>query len=162
MGSIVGAGVKISHAKKKRAKSKATGRYLDRNKALPYLGYADYRDYLRSSDWKIIRKAKLESTPMCECCGVPAKYVHHYCYDSSVLLGLYPQMLFSICNKCHEDVEFSGKDEKRPVAAAQFRLREILASKGNTARLAEIEDVYRDVRKREKAATQLSMARRRR
>lgn len=159
MGSIVGAGVKISHAKKKRRASKASGRYLSRNNCLPYLGYSSYREYLQSSDWKIIRKTKLEQHPRCECCDEQAFCVHHYCYSDSVMLGLYLDLLISICDRCHTSIEFID-DYKLPLERSQKELHKLLKRNGKRERSQQIHKLMIEMRQREQVAMAISKARR--
>jgi hypothetical protein len=155
MGSIVGAGVKVSRAKRKRPKSKATGKYLERNKLLPYVGYVDYREYLKSSDWKAIRMLKLAESSTCQCCNSSKKIsVHHYCYDASVLLGLFPGLLVVLCNKCHEAIEFidGQRKEKTTLADAQKRLHDILAVCGKEELSSAISVTYAKMKAMEREA----------
>jgi len=162
MGSIVGAGVKIRHAKKTRAKSKASGKYLERNDNLPYLGYACYRDYLKCYDWKLIRKAKFEAYPNCQLCESVANCVHHYSYADSVLLGLYPDLLFSVCNKCHKHIEFTDEvpKVKRTLGHAQSVLRDMLTQAGKTETIKTLHLIYSQMSLNEKEARRKSLDRR--
>lgn len=160
MTSIVGANTRISVAKKKRPKSKATGKYLQRNKSLPYLGYSSYRDYLRSSDWSVIRKDKMTNCPNCECCGKPASCIHHYCYHDSVLLGLYPALLVSVCNCCHKQIEFDEYKQKRSLESSQKHLHWMLRSNERKFRSDEIRSVLKPMLARERKAVATSITRR--
>ena len=160
MTSIVGArNTRISASKKNRPESKATRKYLQRNNALPSLGYSTYREYLASEDWKVIRKAKMEESPNCECCGKLASCVHHYCYNHSVLLGLYSQLLLSVCNKCHEHIEFDEHGKKCSLWLAQKQLHWMLQGQGRKKRSKGIWWWFNVMRAREKKAKAKSVSR---
>lgn len=105
--------VRFKHLKSgKKKKSKASGGYLVRNRNLTELGYSSYRDYLASDDWQELRRDRLDKHPSCSLCGSVATQVHHFSYEYPVLLGLIPELLFPLCQVCHEDVEFSGKTKR--------------------------------------------------
>jgi hypothetical protein len=149
MGSLVGAkGVRISAHKKKRSKSKATGAYAQRNQNLPWLGYASYREYLQSDDWKLLRQAALNENPTCVTCNCRATAVHHYCYNDSVLLGLYPELLLPMCAIYHHDIEFRAK-EKQSLPQVQQSLLKKLRRLGRTDLVRSIQAAVRHMLGRE-------------
>lgn len=122
--AIIGRTDLIRHLRDTAPKSRATGAYKKRNERLPELGYASYSEYLKSDDWKVIRDAVLGPFPYCCCCERPASQVHHWSYSAPVMLGLCKELLFPVCEKCHEEVEFDGK-RKRSMPEA----RKVLASR---------------------------------
>lgn len=113
MGSIIGATHLIKYKRKAAKPSKATGGYKRRNDLLPEIGYASYPEYLASEDWKRIREKVLRKYPDCCCCDQRASEVHHFSYEARVLLGLWNEMLFPICDGCHKKVEFLPDGSKR-------------------------------------------------
>lgn len=135
----------------KRRKSKAQGGYKCRNKKLSNLGYESYKEYLDSEDWKAIRSRVLDANRNCCLCASPTKTVHHYCYLESVLLGLADEMLFPLCDNCHEAVEFNG-EEKRSLEESQQALTDAFRSTGRGSVANKIESSYRHLCKVEKQA----------
>ena len=117
MANVIGA-VRLIKYRKRSGPGKATGAYKRRNESLPWIGYASYQEYLRSDDWAVIRKRVLARNPECRCCGRPASQVHHWDYEADVLLGLRDNLLLSVCEPCHEGIEFDGTD-KRPLDQVQ-------------------------------------------
>lgn len=112
MSTIIGCTHLIKHKRFKAKPSKAKGKYKERNQNLPYLGYSTYEEYLKSPEWEKIRDKILMRHPTCCCCDRVASQVHHYSYDLPVMLGLLNELLFSICDKCHEEIEFDGKTKR--------------------------------------------------
>lgn len=102
----------------RKPRSKATGGYKQRNDWLKELGYSSYQEYLQSEDWRAIRERILHRDPECVLCRCPSTQVHHFSYHYKVLLGLQPRLLFGICEQCHHEVEFNGK-EKRTLEESQ-------------------------------------------
>ncbi len=86
--------------------------YADRDFELKALGYTSYPEYLKSSDWAKIRGEILENSPKCFLCDRDATQVHHLDYSPRTLLGLCRQLLVSLCNACHERIEFDGKEKR--------------------------------------------------
>ena len=155
MVSIIGAGIRVSQAKKERPRSRARGRYLDRNKALPYLGYANYQEYLKSDDWKALRQIKLAESSVCQCCGSNKKIsIHHYCYNDSVMLGLFPGLLIVVCDQCHELIEFipGERRKKNSLRHAQKRLHTILLLHGKKQLSKQIIVTHNEMWASERAA----------
>lgn len=102
-----------------------------RDKRLKRLGFASYRDYLRSDLWKAIRVAKLELTPRCEICDSSrATQVHHLRYTYSCLKGKNPVPLVSACPECHKRLEFKRDGTKRTYEAAAKLTRRYLIKQG--------------------------------
>ena len=128
MSTIIGCTHLIKHKKFKAKRSKASGKYKHRNKALPYLGYATYEEYLKSPQWLEIRERVLKKYPNCSCCDKTASQVHHYSYNSPIMLGLLDDLLFSICDKCHLEIEFD-ENQKRTLKETQKTLCKFLNPK---------------------------------
>jgi hypothetical protein len=69
-----------------------------------------YSDYLRSPKWARIRLGVFARDEYkCQCCFRAAQCVHHRRYTKEVLDGRQDclHFLISLCNACHEYVEFS-------------------------------------------------------
>ncbi len=67
------------------------------------------QDYLKSVLWKELRSIVLGiDDNECQLCQKRAHCVHHVGYDDFIMRGLDLRYLWSLCNKCHEDVEFDG------------------------------------------------------
>lgn len=65
-------------------------------------------DYLVSPLWRSIRGRILaRDRNTCQACGRMADTVHHKSYDREVLTGNRDVDLISLCNSCHESIEFS-------------------------------------------------------
>ena len=101
-----------------------------RDKVLFKLGFASYRDYLKSALWKGIRAAKLADEPACELCGCAASQVHHLDYSHSCLIGKKPWKLVCVCDQCHRKVEYRADGSKRNFEAAMKKTRELLRKQG--------------------------------
>ena len=56
----------------------------------------------QSSQWKKLRKQKLDETPLCELCEKIATEVHHIHTDRSLFFVI--DNLASICGECHPKV----------------------------------------------------------
>lgn len=67
--------------------------------------YVDYKEYIKSEEWKVKRKEVLERDKFkCRLCGAKGTeynlHVHHNSYDN---LGNEPlEDLITLCKKCHE------------------------------------------------------------
>lgn len=62
----------------------------------------NYRDYIKSDQWKTLRKEILERDEYtCQICGGVAEQVHHLTYDH--LRNEYHFELVSLCKNCHHD-----------------------------------------------------------
>lgn len=106
--------------------------YSNRNTILLELGFKDYKAYLRSDLWKVIRGRKLAKDPNCYGCGRDASnaqmQVHHSQYDRETLLGNYDKYVFSVCSRCHHWIEITrGGYKRNPTDATKelFRIRKL-------------------------------------
>lgn len=114
--------LKYLKARKRRPAKPKMECYQDRNGRISELGYRSYREYLASPDWRAIRDSRLRDFPRCLLCEKPACQVHHMDYGYPTLLGLIPALLVSLCDSCHECIEFAD-GHKRDLAAANSELR---------------------------------------
>lgn len=98
--------------------------YRRKNKRLKWLGYSSYQEYLLSPEWKEIRRRVLARDNFeCVACGAAADCVHHNGYHTAALTGRSLDALFSLCNDCHEYVEFIN-GQKVGMTVARDRLRD--------------------------------------
>ena len=103
--------------------------YHKRDEILKKMGYASYREYLRSPKWRKIRnRAMKKAKGLCKLCGDPARDVHHLSYTKQVLLGGKGRMLIALCRPCHEDGEFAD-GRKTTIDECNKRLGLFLKSK---------------------------------
>lgn len=106
--------------------------YHSRDLALRELGFSDYREYLRSSLWKLVRtKVFRVKGRSCYLCSGFADMVHHNRYHKNDLIGKNLAFLFPICSICHERIEFSNKGKKLDLNTAQSRFRSEVKKKSN-------------------------------
>ena len=97
--------------------------YQSRNLILKELGFASYKDYLKSPLWKRIREEVLKrDRNVCQICSCHANQVHHSRYHRNDLLGKNKNFLHSLCGQCHEKIEFK-KGEKVWMDEAKVRLK---------------------------------------
>jgi len=86
-----------------------------------------YSDYLHSPLWARIRGGVFARDKIkCQCCFQAAKCVHHRRYTTEVMEGRSDCLhwLISLCNDCHEYVEFSDDGAKiRDCTQKDIRLR---------------------------------------
>jgi len=83
--------------------------YLERNNNLRAMGFADYSEYLSSALWLLIKSRVLSrDNGRCRICGDFARTVHHMDYSLHVLRGNRDDKLLSVCDGCHQKVEFTG------------------------------------------------------
>jgi 5-methylcytosine-specific restriction endonuclease McrA len=81
--------------------------YQRRNKLLSEMRFGSYAEYLESDLWKEIRNRVLIRDGLrCRVCASEATQVHHKSYDRCVLAGESIDQLISICETCHEAIEF--------------------------------------------------------
>ena len=136
MGSIIFKGparyAKYQHQKKQGKPRRATA-YSIRNEVLKKIGFMSYAEYLESQLWKVIREAKLAVDPGCEICGVPAQAIHHISYKYSALVGKNRRALVSICNDCHNKIEFTEGGKKRGFKRGLKIARRLLLASGRWA-----------------------------
>jgi len=98
--------------------------YGKRNRVLKALGYASYAAYLASDLWRTIRARVLQRDGhVCRGCGGRANQAHHRNYRSDVLAGVNDVHIVSMCNDCHEEIEFDG-DRKVSTRTANKKLKE--------------------------------------
>lgn len=116
---------KINHEKQRSGEN-----YRSRNLILKEMGFECYKDYLRSSLWKEIRMRVLERDVFkCQICDGNATQVHHSRYHKRDLTGKNIKFLHSLCEDCHENIEFDNgkklwmdealKKQKKLTATAQ-------------------------------------------
>jgi len=78
------------------------------------LGYKDYDNYRSRALWKRIRERILERDDRtCRRCKGEATVVHHRSYSEVVLKGEDDEQLVSLCEGCHEVVEFDDSGVRR-------------------------------------------------
>lgn len=131
MRSIRGSSKAWSVVKSKQVKIKQRKRmlcYQQRNDRLSELGLP-YREYLKTDEWQAIRREVLAKDDNCLVCSRQANQVHHTDYEWDTLLGLCRDALISLCNGCHEAVEFDGT-RKRTLDEANIALLSKLQSAG--------------------------------
>jgi hypothetical protein len=128
--AIIGAWrIKYLRASRK-PKQQLYSEYQKRNEELPLIGYAGYREYLKSPEWATIRQAMLAKAPRCLTCDKQACVVHHLKYDTRTLLGLDTTWLVSLCDGCHELIEITPTGKKRSLARANETLLALAAKAG--------------------------------
>jgi hypothetical protein len=123
--------------------------YSKRQDTLVDLGYDRYAEYLASDIWKVIRSKKLNESPYCLVCARKATQVHHFCYLDVVLAGCADDMLISVCEDCHVEIEFDG-DQKRNLTSAQYFLVGKLNITGRSAVADRIMGSYRKLKRQHK------------
>lgn len=98
--------------------------YAGRNETLRELGFATYKIYLESEQWKEIkRKAYAKHGYKCKLCPKKATELHHFSYSKSVLLGNDLDKIIPVCGGCHLKIEFKRNGEKRKLASAQTQYK---------------------------------------
>ena len=103
--------------------------YINRNDTLKRMGFSSYSDYLASDLWREIKREVLAIWKKCRCCGKDAALVHHANYQRDVLDGRNKRFLVSICDACHEHIEFED-GKKVSVKAANGRMMNLASSNG--------------------------------
>lgn len=122
-------------------------RYYKRNDLLSELGYASYKEYLQSDDWKMIRARILAANNLCVMCESKATQVHHVKYYASVMLGISDTRLASLCGKCHETIEIKENgDKRRPGLANEMLFREAAKTAAGRKWLQAFFDACNDLR----------------
>jgi hypothetical protein len=102
----------------------------------------DYRDYLKSKEWKKIRKRVLESADyLCAGCGGTASAVHHRDYRPRVLIGEDDAPLIPLCSECHDAIHIDNKaadawDKAEAALAALIAMNEAKISNLDTTLVA--------------------------
>lgn len=119
------------YAKRRGPRCTEHDAYKQRDVVLFRMGFASYRDYLKSQLWKVIRDAKLAVDPRCEICdGSLANQVHHIAYNREVLQGKNRRKLVSTCGDCHTKIEFHSDGRKRSFESAYKKTRQLLRKVG--------------------------------
>ena len=101
--------------KKQIASERGTGayNYRERNRILNSMGFSSYAEYLKSDLWKSISKACKDRSPQCECCRhMKATEAHHRKYTLESLTTCNHDLV-SLCEQCHESIEFKKNGEKK-------------------------------------------------
>ena len=105
-----------------RSRRKRDVSYDYRIEVLNRNGFSSYREYLKSDLWSDIKRRVLERDGgACRVCGQEAKYVHHDSYGDVTIRGEHIGKLYSLCLRCHGEVEFEGK-RKRDFSSARKAL----------------------------------------
>ena len=88
--------------------------YRSRALNLQYLGFQSYTEYLKSDLWKRVRgKVYARKGRRCWLCPYEANAIHHNRYRVCDLLGKCLDHVFPICNRCHDEIEFSKKGHRK-------------------------------------------------
>ena len=73
----------------------------------------DYQYYLQSPFWLLIRNVVLfRDSFECKACGIKATCVHHLNYEVDTLYGKGLDQLVSLCESCHNKIEFDEDGNK--------------------------------------------------
>jgi len=87
--------------------------YQAHPEALFKIELLDYADYLQSPFWFVTRNTVLyRDGYKCRVCAAKATTVHHISYDADVLYGKNLEPLVSVCDRCHEAIEFDEDGAK--------------------------------------------------
>lgn len=98
--------------RKRKPRANKMNCYSKRDARISDLGYAGYCQFLKSTDWQVIRSSHLKKYPDCILCGNLANNVHHLSYDFETLLGLKGHRLVQLCEICHKTIEFDGERKR--------------------------------------------------
>ncbi|HEY0939245.1 MAG TPA: hypothetical protein VGE08_04020 [Steroidobacter sp.] len=94
----------------------------------------DYEDYLQSPFWFLIRNVVLFRDGFkCRVCAAKASAVHHISYEPGVLYGMNLEPLVSICDPCHELIEFDENGVKITDLDVKRQRYETLARKAGSS-----------------------------
>lgn len=95
--------------------------YRQRLDNLNQLGFLEYKDYLVSPLWDLIRRETLyRDEKECRNPKCPNRFksiekqIHHLTYSKAALLGVYPSCLVTLCKDCHHYVEHDRDGTKLP------------------------------------------------
>ena len=73
-----------------------------------------YALYLQTDTWRQIRVRVFQrDSYKCYACGCNAECVHHRAYDAVTIRGSDLSRLVSLCNSCHQAIEFDEQGKKR-------------------------------------------------
>lgn len=97
--------------------------YRERKLNLEAIGFASYKDYLKSDLWAEIRKRVYKAKKMrCSVCKKKSgKQLHHCSYAIPVLKGEDIGPLWPICRTCHKRVEHGPDGHKLSMADTNAR-----------------------------------------
>lgn len=100
----------------------------------------DYDDYLNSPIWFLLREVALFRDGFsCRVCGNKAECVHHIDYDVDTLYGKNMSGLISLCNSCHNKVEFSDSGQKiNDIVEKKKHLNEMLSGNISIANVSNL------------------------
>lgn len=87
--------------------------YTENKEQLFNLEIMDHKDYLKSPFWFLIRSTVLYRDNFKCICGDKATCVHHIDYEVDTLYGKNLEKLVSLCESCHEKIEFDNEGNKR-------------------------------------------------
>lgn len=100
--------------KENTASTRAGRDYDSRDAELKSIGFANYREYLKSDLWRAIRrKVYALKGRVCHLCPNQADALHHNRYHKNDLLGKKLDFIHPICNRCHERIEFQMENGRR-------------------------------------------------
>ena len=86
--------------------------YKDRSRILRSIGYATYKEYLKTPLWATIRACVFRNKGnRCCICQERADVIHHSHYSKAIFAGSSYRYLYPICRECHTCVEY--KDGKK-------------------------------------------------
>lgn len=86
----------------------------DKERVASLRGQQRYRDYLNSPLWRKISRRVLERDEhVCRCCTGTATQVHHRSYAEDVMRGENDEELASVCDGCHNYIEFDELGNER-------------------------------------------------
>lgn len=92
-------------------------------RALSFMGFQTYKDYLDSSFWKEIRRRILaRDDKKCHCCGKEASIAHHRNYEFEVMMGNKDESLISVCNNCHCNIHYDRNGKKVSLEQSESRI----------------------------------------
>lgn len=90
--------------------------YEERERSLVEIGFKDYKQYLGSRLWKIIRREiRTRDWNQCRVRGCRERtriQVHHLGYSVGALVGASPYLLLSLCRNHHERIERGSAGKK--------------------------------------------------
>ncbi len=104
------------------------------------MGYKTYKEYLLSPLWESIKDRVYKNRDYkCVLCSEEAQCVHHRGYGRAVLAGEELHQLVTLCNKCHQAVEFTKGGFKRSLVESQASFDALLKKKRKSlgAKVAE-------------------------
>jgi len=103
----------LNRIKKRDTINRKSGEnYNSRDVTLKEMGFATYKDYLKSDLWKRIRRKVLKrDKETCEICHCKGNQVHHSRYHKNDLTGKNLNFLHTICGDCHEKIEFKNGEK---------------------------------------------------